>query len=269
MYESLGTIALTITILTIFLTLFINRRNPFRVFSSLKNNKHVFLPLAFLAAILFVNKLELRLESLLTNQSDFSSFFYSYEHMILADIQSTFRHPLLTEITTFFYIIMFVTLIAISLVTYLLGEDWKLLYTFLYAISLNYIIAIPFYLFFPVTEAWYSHPQVEFLIPAVYPGFESQYRNISGLNNCFPSLHNSISLTLLLISAKSTNKLFKSVFYISVPIIMFSTIYLGIHWLTDMAAGILLAAIATWTAQLITNKYIVRGQRKEIALARR
>ena len=269
MYESMGTIALTITILTIILTLIINRKNPFMVFSSLKKNKQVFLPLGLLAIILLVNKLELRLESLLTNQLDFSDLFYAYEYTILAVIQTTFRHPLLTEITTFFYIIMFVTLIAISLVTYLLNEEWKLLYTFLYAIGLNYIIAIPFYLFFPINEAWVSHPQVEFLIPAVYPGFESQYRNISGLNNCFPSLHNSISLTLLLISSKSNNILFKSLFYMSVPIIMFSTIYLGIHWLTDMAAGILLATIAIWSARLITERFNIPEKRKEIALARR
>jgi len=262
MYESMATIALTITILTILLTYLINRKNPFRVFSTLKNQKKIYLHLALLAIILSVNKLELQLESTFANPADFSGLFFSYEHTILPVIQSTFRYHLLTEITTFFYIIMFVTLIAISLVTYLLNREWKLLYTFLYAIGLNYIIAIPFYLFFPINEAWVNHPDITFLIPAVYPGFESQYRNISGLNNCFPSLHNSISLTVLLISTRSGSLLFRSILYISVPIIMFSTIYLGIHWLTDMAAGILLAVIATWTARQITEKIILRDKRK-------
>jgi len=55
----------------------------------------------------------------------------------------------------------------------------------------------------------------------------------------------------------------------SVPIIMFSTIYLGIHWLTDMAAGILLATIAIWSARLITERFNIHEKRKEIALARR
>ena len=262
MYESMATIALTITILTIVLTYLINRKNPFRVFSTLKNQKQIYFHLALLAIILFVNKLELQLESTFTNPVDFSGLFFSYEHTILPVIQSAFRFHLLTEITTFFYIIMFVTLIAISLVTYLLNEDWKLLYTFLYAIGLNYIIAIPFYLFFPINEAWVNHPDITFLIPAVYPGFESQYRNISGLNNCFPSLHNSISLTVLLISTRSSSLLFRSIVKVSVPIIMFSTIYLGIHWLTDMAAGILLAVIATWAARQITDKIILREKRK-------
>ena len=38
----------------------------------------------------------------------------------------------------------------------------------------------------------------------------------------------------------------------SVGIIMFSTIYLGIHWLTDMAAGVLLAITAFTMANLIS-----------------
>ena len=37
----------------------------------------------------------------------------------------------------------------------------------------------------------------------------------------------------------------------SVGIIMFSTIYLGIHWLTDMVAGIILAIISFTLANLI------------------
>ena len=265
MYESLGIIALTITFLTFILTYCINRRNPFRVFSTLKNNRQTYLHLGILAFILLINKLELKLESLLSGQTDYSSLFYSYEHTILPMIQSTFRHQLLTEITTFFYIIMFITLIATSVVTYLLQEDWKLFYTFLYAIGFNYIFAIPFYLLFPVNEAWYSHPQIEFFIPAVYPGFESQYRHMSGLDNCFPSLHNSISMTVLFVSSKSSSLALKSLTYISVPIIMFATIYLGIHWLTDMAAGILLAIIATKTALLIADKLILRGKRKKRA----
>ena len=39
----------------------------------------------------------------------------------------------------------------------------------------------------------------------------------------------------------------------SVGIIMFSTIYLGIHWLTDMAAGVILAITAFTLANLISS----------------
>ncbi len=262
MYTSMGTIALTITLLTIMIVYFVNQKNPFRVFSILLHRKQVVWHLGLLASILFINKLELRYESTLTNQQDYATLFYTYEASILANIQDALRHPLLTEITTFFYIIMFVTLIAVSLVSYLLKEDLRLFYTFIYAIGLNYIIAIPFYLFFPVNEAWYIHPQIDFLIPSVYTEFESQYRNISGLNNCFPSLHNSISLTLLLLSSRSSSRVFKSLFYVSVPIIMFSTIYLGIHWLSDMAAGIALAVTAVWAASLITERYTLLEARK-------
>ena len=39
----------------------------------------------------------------------------------------------------------------------------------------------------------------------------------------------------------------------SVIIIMFSTIYLGIHWLTDMAAGVILAITAFSIANLVSS----------------
>ena len=39
----------------------------------------------------------------------------------------------------------------------------------------------------------------------------------------------------------------------SVGIIMFSTIYLGIHWLTDMAAGVILAITAFTIANLVSS----------------
>ena len=87
MYKSLATIALTITILTILLTYLINRKNPFRVFSTLKNQKQIYLHLGLLAIILFVNKLELQLESTFTNPADFSGLFFSYEHTILPVIR--------------------------------------------------------------------------------------------------------------------------------------------------------------------------------------
>ena len=256
MYHSMFAIALSITIMTIFLVIILSKRNPFIAFEILwtsRKDKKLWIHFALLGIILLLNKLELKFEHHFIHIGDYSHIFQRYEDQLLANFQNFFRNEWLTEITTFFYIIVFVTLIATSFVLYFIKEDKHLFFTFIYAIGLNYLIAIPFYLFLPINEVWYVHSQVNFLIPDVYPGFETQYRNVSGLDNCFPSLHNSISLTLLFLSYKSNNTPFKWFMTGSVLIIMFSTIYLGIHWLTDMAAGVILAITAFTSANLVSS----------------
>lgn len=242
--------------MSIIIVLLTSRKNPLYAFHVLWDNrkdKKLWFHFLLLGCILLINKLELLIEKSFIHAMDKSVFFMKYEGDLLAFFQDSLKSTWLTELTTFFYIIIFVALIVSSFVIYFTQADKKLFYMFIYAIGLNYLIAIPFYLFFPINEVWYVHSQVHFLIPEVYPAFESQYRHLSGLNNCFPSLHNSISLTLLLLSYKSSNKLFKSIMTVSVAIIMFSTIYLGIHWFTDQAAGIVLAIFAVTLAQLISK----------------
>lgn len=255
MYQSMFTIAVTITIMTIFLVIILAKRNPliaFKIIWDSRKDKKLWIHFALLGVILLINKVELKIENKFIHIGDYSHIFHQYEGNLLADFQNLLNNSWLTELTTFFYIIIFVTLISTSFVLYFIQNDKHLFFTFIYAISLNYLIAIPFYLFLPVNEVWYVHNQVSFLIPEVYPDFETQYRNVSGLNNCFPSLHNSISLTLLFLSYKSNNKPFKWLMTGSVGIIMFSTIYLGIHWLTDMAAGVALAFTAFTMANLVS-----------------
>lgn len=267
MYQSMFTIAVTITIMTIFLVIILSKRNPFIAFKLIWDNrrdKKLWIHFALLGVILLINKLELKIENNFIHIGDYSHIIQQYEGQFLANFQKFLNHSWLTELTTFFYIIIFVTLISTSFVLYFIQKNKQLFYTFIYAIGLNYLIAIPFYLFLPVNEVWFVHSQVSFLIPEVYPDFETQYRNVSGLNNCFPSLHNSISLTLLFLSYKSNNKPFKWFMTGSVGIIMFSTIYLGIHWLTDMAAGVVLAFTAFTVANLISlfvaNPALIKGR---------
>ena len=57
------------------------------------------------------------------------------------------------------------------------------------------------------------------------------------MNNCFPSLHTSLSISVALISIHSGYRRLALVISTSAAIIVFSTIYLGIHWLVDVVAG--------------------------------
>lgn len=236
------------------------KKNPIKIFIDflLKTIKRkvIFFHFICLSVVLFLNKMELKIENKWIFIRDKAAVFYKFEKEILFAIQKTFENDLLTFVLTFFYIVVFIAMMVTSLVVYYDKKKIKTFYAFFYAIGLNYLIAIPFYLFFPINEVWYVHPQVEFLIPKIYHNFENEYRNVSGLNNCFPSLHNSISLTLLFLSLHSKIKKLKIIIGVSATLIMFSTIYLGIHWFMDMAAGAILALIASFVGVKLSGYFM-------------
>lgn len=256
MFYSIYTIMLSAIILSLIVPSLILRKNPYEVLkvasTKLFTDKKVLFHFVGLFLILYFNKIEQKLgEHLLT--SDFTYIIQNWEGNTVYFIQNLFHNDVLTYILTFFYLIGFPTMMISSVIIYLNKEDFKSFYTFIYAFMLNYAIAIPFYLFFPVYEVWFHTSNVHFLIPEVYKQFELEYRPFSGINNNFPSLHTSISTTIALIALRSNSKAFGKVALITAGFIVFSTIYLGIHWITDLSAGILLAIIAVQTGLRISE----------------
>lgn len=200
-----------------------------------------------LILILLFNKMELRIERDWIAHTDFTALFHSLEGNIVHTIQQLFQHKWLTPIVAFMYIVVFQALMLSSIAVYTLqSESKQLYYATCYAVMLNYCIAIPFFLFFPVQEVWsYQESGVSFLMLDVFPAFESQYRLLSGLDNCFPSLHTSMSVTLAILACCSSNRRWAIVVCSCSTVILFSIFYLGIHWITDMIGGILLGLLAS------------------------
>ncbi|WP_380706137.1 phosphatase PAP2 family protein [Salinithrix halophila] len=258
MFQSGTTILLTslLTFLTVLLICL--RKNPFIVIRDfilgLKHHRLLLFHVIACMGILLMNKLELLLEPHLNVSEDWTPYIGMFEENVTPIIQQLFMNDSLTYLTTYFYVILFSVLLFASLFIYHSERDFRSLYALLYGIGFNYLLAIPFYLFFPVNETWHSHPNIQFLIPTVYPGFEEQYRNFSGLNNSFPSLHTSLSITLAVIAWHSVNRRFARLNLLSVGVILFAILYLGIHWYLDIIAGIILASVslglAYWACEI-------------------
>jgi membrane-associated phospholipid phosphatase len=204
----------------------------------------IILHFAMMFFILFLNKNEMKWETAYPRDYDISPFFYSIEGDTVKWIQTTFENGILTNILTFFYVVVMTSLLVSVFIIYHHKRDLLAFKAMFYAIAINYLLAIPFYMFFPVDEVWFSGHGVRFLIPEVYPDFESQYRNLSGINNCFPSLHTSLSLTLFFVSLRSSSKWAKWFTGISAACIIFGIFYLGIHWIIDSFGGAVLAFVA-------------------------
>lgn len=196
-----------------------------------------------------INEVELRLEKMLYIDWDFTANIHQLEGQFVHNVQQMFDHPFITQFVSFFYTIVFQALIIASFGIYVYNGEIYIARAMCCAVIINYLVAIPFYLFFPVNEVWsYPPASAHFRMLDVFPNFEAQYRALSGINNCFPSLHTSISITIALLALRSGNKRWAFFTAASAAIIVFSIFYLGIHWFMDMIAGTILALFASWAS---------------------
>ncbi|MCY9578997.1 phosphatase PAP2 family protein [Paenibacillus alvei] len=251
LFQSMQTVTLWTIVTVIALVWFGSRTQPLAVagafLRSLWTSRSFLFAFIAMVLILMVNGMELTLEKMLQINWDFTPNIHQLEGQFVYSVQQIFNHPLLTQFVSFFYIVVFQALIVASLGIYTTNGNLRMAHAVCYAIMINYIVAIPFYLFFPVNEVWSYPPSgVNFRMLEVFPNFEEQYRAFSGIDNCFPSLHTSISITVALLASQSGNRRWAIFTAASAVIIVFSIFYLGIHWLTDMLAGTVLATAASW-----------------------
>jgi membrane-associated phospholipid phosphatase len=262
--------ATVLIVITVYVLLFLSlKRNPLYPFHAagvfvqeLFTNRKFMLHLLGIVVILFFNKIEITLENSMKQHSDFTPSVFGLEGDFVAVFQRLFENDLLTSFLTFFYVVVFPAVMIASIGIYAYQRNFKLFYAVCYALMINYMIAIPFYLFFPVTEVHAFNPNVKFLMLDAFPTFENEYRPLSDLDNCFPSLHTSISVTMAMIALKSKNGFWKVFAPACAAIIIFSIFYLGVHWLTDMAAGTVLGLLAARIAlRLSEGKTLFVGSR--------
>lgn len=270
LYQSMNAVVFY-TVALVFLLIWLGSlRNPLLAFAEigkemLRSYKFVLVVLG-MVGILALNKFELHIERRLNLHTDFTPFVFGVEGHFVRLVQELFYSPWLTPVIVFFYIFMLQSVLAASLGVYLLDKNRIMLYASCYAIILNYAIAIPFFLYYPVNEVWaYAPAGVRFVMLDVFPRFETEYRPLSGLNNCFPSLHTAISLSTALLAYRSGNRRWMAITSVSAAFIIFGIFYLGIHWLSDMLGGALLAVVSTSMAVRLA-KLTLRGQEEPLAL---
>ena len=128
------------------------------------------------------------------------------------------------------------------------------------AVAIDYAISVPFFLFFPVPERW-SSPMTEAMLLSdkVSDKLIEYMRPLSGLDNCFPSFH--VSLTVLVVTACFLFRvpLRKAALAFGATIVL-STFVLGVHWIPDMIAG-----FAVGIASMLLAWRIVRRGRSPFA----
>lgn len=119
-------------------------------------------------------------------------------------------------------------------------------------LGIVWAVGIVCYFFVPVYEVWvtasppYEWTHVQNVYFEVVPSARTSYNYETAINNNFPSLH--VGAT----SAIAAALLFARERWLGIPAaivasgVAFATVYLGIHWFVDVAAGLLVAVGAAW-----------------------
>ncbi|MCK5038549.1 MAG: phosphatase PAP2 family protein, partial [Thermoplasmata archaeon] len=193
---------------------------------------------------------------------DFTPLMYSLEGHRVYYIQRALLNDHLTLFLSLIYIgsFMFIMTFSFSMFAYLdkrkIASDLALLNIILL------FLTIPFY--FLVVVYVPSYPKM------LYPGASSVVSGIEPLlynyspmvnewfvgyetfNNCFPSMHIGYPTAILLMMIKNIKGFrgYKIFMFSIILLIGLAIIYLGIHWLIDIAGGVLIAVIGV----KITNR---------------
>jgi membrane-associated phospholipid phosphatase len=128
------------------------------------------------------------------------------------------------------------------------------------AVAADYALSLPAFLVFPVPERWaYPESNAVLLSDLLSPKWIESVRSISALNNTFPSTHVSLAVIVIAVCWLYSVRFRVSATALCGAVIL-STFALGIHWIADIAAGVLVGLLSVTIAWRFTD----RSERREL-----
>lgn len=171
------------------------------------------------------------------------------------DIVSRFS-SLWTPASIFFFVFIYIILYPFTLwytpLYSIITNQKKALRTLAFSLFFLYLIALPFYLFFPVTNV-YTHYNLPSALNTVIPQIETFFYTTTTQNNCFPSLHTAMSIIITRTIFITENKRFQYLAVFMMVTVIISVLYLSIHWILDVIAGIIVALLALYLSEKTIN----------------
>jgi membrane-associated phospholipid phosphatase len=179
-----------------------------------------------------------------------TGYIHALEGQFVARVQSL-ATPALTAYFDFVYVFGYVFLLTFPLAAYLLHEDARPLHVLLLAYIVNYVVGLVCYVLFIAYGPRNFMPDlVTSLLYTSWPQAQLLTSEVNTNTNVFPSLHTSLSVTVAVLAYRS-----RGVYPRWVPVavvlavsIAISTMYLGIHWATDVLAGVILGVASVVAA---------------------
>ena len=171
-------------------------------------------------------------------------FTYNIQN-IEGDIVSQFSQYW-SPVIVYFFVIMYIAVYPFTLwfsPIYFIGNNQKnAMKTLAYGTLLIYVITLPFYLFFPITNV-YTFYNLESTLNNAIPAVENLFYLTTTHNNCLPSLHVAMSILLARSVHLTRNKRLSYFLYFCMASVIISVIYLAIHWIMDVICGAIIAIV--------------------------
>lgn len=184
----------------------------------------------------FANKLALRYRA----DEMFTPVIYRIEGEVVSYFQQFAFGPL-TWLLAFAYFVLFPVIVLATYFKVKEADPYEAeRYAIAYALTTS--LSIPIFIFFPVEVTGYAVPGVEPLLYELHPVISGGIRHFDSLVKAFPSLHTGLAVLAALYSWKTT-RAYAYMATGSALLIIFSTFYLGIHWIVDAVAGFLLVVL--------------------------
>ena len=140
----------------------------------------------------------------------------------------------------FFFVVIYIAVYPFifwfSVFYFVLCRELMAIRMLAWGLVLVYLVTLPFYLFFPVSNV-YTYYGFESALEQVFPGVEQFFYSTTTFNNCFPSLHTAMALLVTFAVWHTGNSRFRWFTVVVAILVLISVVYLAIHWLVDVFAG--------------------------------
>lgn len=180
---------------------------------------------------------------------------YAIEGPLVATIQSV-RTPWLTGYLSFVYLPGYVFLLSFPVVLYITAASERPLKETIAAYTVNYSLgALCYVLFVSFGPRNLLPGMVEPLLYAVYPDTQVLTGEVNSNSNVFPSLHTSLSVTVAALAVRhdAVSRGWTYVAGFAAVSVAVATMYLGIHWASDVVAGTVLGVGSVLVARRIVD----------------
>ena len=169
----------------------------------------------------------------------------SVEGEFVANLQATLPH----EAVLYFvgiYVVGYAFLLIFPLLAYLALPDTRHLKRLLVAYAFNYGVGVFFYTLFIAFGPRNIYESVDQPMFELFPDLMLLTAAVNTSSNVFPSLHTSLAVTVFCFALLTAREypIWAVVATVIAWSVAVSTMALGIHWLIDVLAGIVLAAAA-------------------------